>query len=647
MRLTLRTLLAWLDDTLPPAEVREIGQQVADSPFAQDLVEKIRRVTRQRRLTVPNGSGADATDPNLVASYLDNQLSPEQVGEFEKRCLTSDVHLAEVASAHQILSLIGQRAKVPAEARHRMYHLIKGREAVGEDVPRTFAPPEDEDLTEPIAPWAASDLPRRPWLDRFGPALAVVALLGVLVWSAWVSVGPSMHPRDRDQLAHVGELTSPATAAKVKESTPKPAEPKNEAETTKAEAKAVADRAEAKPKREASSTPKVESLPVGVVGVLGDTTGIVLRYDEEGRSWKRLEPKASLKAGDRVLALAPYRVPLQVGKNEFELVATVTPAAGGAPIRDTEVRIRADAGGARPRLELVRGRVVIRGTDAAQPVPIGFDGATLQVSVPPGVPVGLERVARRAPGESAPSPTLRIYAPEGNVAIAAGAESATLKGPAAVRFRAPAEFAEKAETPAPPWVSETSTPPLDAELGQQFVQFFKTERGGQEFTASACLAEALDPSNPKEIRRLAVAGLAALGNELDIVAQALNLPNDRPGRLAAIEALRAQLATSPDAEKALRAAFSQAGGDEYADQVVRLLKGYTPAEGKDEATLDSLVGLLESSEPALRELALDNLMALTDRDDLGYDPDKPKGKGLTDWKELAHSKSLVPGSKEK
>ena len=76
MRLTLRTLLAWMDDTLAPNEVREIGQQVNDSPFAQELVERIRKVARRRRLTVPKGSGEDGTDPNLVASYLDSMLDP-------------------------------------------------------------------------------------------------------------------------------------------------------------------------------------------------------------------------------------------------------------------------------------------------------------------------------------------------------------------------------------------------------------------------------------------------------------------------------------------------------------------------------------------------------------------------------------------
>src|SRR3954471_6849016 len=97
MRLTLRTLIAWLDDTLTPGEVRTIGQQVAESPFAKELVERVNRVTRQRRLATPSSTGPDATDANLVASYLDNELPPEQVAEFEKKCLTSDVHLAEVA----------------------------------------------------------------------------------------------------------------------------------------------------------------------------------------------------------------------------------------------------------------------------------------------------------------------------------------------------------------------------------------------------------------------------------------------------------------------------------------------------------------------------------------------------------------------
>src|SRR5260370_871286 len=136
MRLTLRTLLAWLDDTLTPSEVREIGKQVGESDFAKELVERIHRVTRRRRLTIPPRNGPDSVDANVVASYLDNELDPDTVTELEKKCLTSEVHLAEVASAHQILSLIGQKAKVPVEARHSMYQLIKGRQRVKPQQPR-------------------------------------------------------------------------------------------------------------------------------------------------------------------------------------------------------------------------------------------------------------------------------------------------------------------------------------------------------------------------------------------------------------------------------------------------------------------------------------------------------------------------------
>src|SRR5262249_1801206 len=103
MRLTLRTLLAYLYDTLDAAEIKRIAQQVQESETARELIARIKTVTRRRRLTTPplTGSG-DKFDPNTVAEYLDNTLSPEQVEEVEKLCLESDVHLAEIAACHQI-----------------------------------------------------------------------------------------------------------------------------------------------------------------------------------------------------------------------------------------------------------------------------------------------------------------------------------------------------------------------------------------------------------------------------------------------------------------------------------------------------------------------------------------------------------------
>src|SRR5205823_14404534 len=114
-------------------------------------------------------------------SYLDNELDQDLVPEYEKLCLTSDVHMAEVASVHQVLSLIGQKAKVPTEAKNRMYHLIRGREAI---VPKErVAPPAGAaQVSEAIQPWVTPPPPGRPWIERYGPAAAALLLLGLLCW---------------------------------------------------------------------------------------------------------------------------------------------------------------------------------------------------------------------------------------------------------------------------------------------------------------------------------------------------------------------------------------------------------------------------------------------------------------------------------
>src|SRR5207237_5116118 len=94
MRLTLRTLLAYLDDTLEPSQAREIGQKVAESHVAQELIERIKKVTRRRGLTVPPAAGPEKIEANIVSEYLDNDLPSDKVAEVEEQALGSDVGLA-------------------------------------------------------------------------------------------------------------------------------------------------------------------------------------------------------------------------------------------------------------------------------------------------------------------------------------------------------------------------------------------------------------------------------------------------------------------------------------------------------------------------------------------------------------------------
>src|SRR5947208_606463 len=142
MRLTLRTLLAYLDDTLTPSEAREIGLKLAETPSAQELADRIKRVTRRRGLATPPVTGEGTpSDPNTVAEYLSDTLSPETLAAYEETCLDSDVHLAEVAACHQILTLVlSEQVRVPPTARRRMYQLVKGRESIPDRRPGNTIP---------------------------------------------------------------------------------------------------------------------------------------------------------------------------------------------------------------------------------------------------------------------------------------------------------------------------------------------------------------------------------------------------------------------------------------------------------------------------------------------------------------------------
>ncbi len=126
-RLTLRTLLAYIDDTLEPDQARSLGRKVAQSDEAKHLIERIKKVTRRRglRSPVPDGSDDDVADPNTVAAYLSDNLDSEQLKQIESTCLESDVHLAEVAACHQILTLVmTEPVRVPPTANQRMYNLV-------------------------------------------------------------------------------------------------------------------------------------------------------------------------------------------------------------------------------------------------------------------------------------------------------------------------------------------------------------------------------------------------------------------------------------------------------------------------------------------------------------------------------------------
>ncbi|CAN5341733.1 hypothetical protein BH11PLA2_BH11PLA2_36330 [soil metagenome] len=232
MRLTLRTLLAYVDDTLPAADAKLIGQKVAGSDKAREILEKIKKVTRRRGLSVPTGTGemAALSDPNVVADYLSDELHDDAITEFETLCLESDVHLAEVAACHQILTLLlTDPVRVPPTARQRMYNLVKGPESIPTRTPGPTIPvgghrpddgltdDNDDEATYLMGLQAAAKEDQKARGMRYAVTAALSLGLVTMIVLTWASPTP-------DVVTPVDNRTAALPTVIVS----KPAEPKPE-----------------------------------------------------------------------------------------------------------------------------------------------------------------------------------------------------------------------------------------------------------------------------------------------------------------------------------------------------------------------------------------------------------------------------------
>jgi len=639
MRLTLRTLLAWLDDTLPPVQVREIGKQVGSSPLAQELVQRIHRVTRQRRLTVPSKNGADATDPNLVASYLDNDLNAEQVAEYEKKCLTSDVNLAEAASVHQILSLLGQRVQVPTQAKSRMYLLVKGREA------RASSPDEPpaaiDARPQPIAPWTVQAPAGRHWGERFGPLAACLALIGLLSWSAYESLksdrsappaGVRNVPARAGGAAGPSAALAPAAAPKIP---PPPAvfEPEPEPEPEPDEMAAAEPAAEPKPapaaEPEAKPAPAAVEIPDGALAVVSRVDGLLLRYDADSREWVRSREGEALTARDRVLAAPPFAGRLATSRGTFDV------------LEDTEVRLLPEAADGEPTIELARGRLLAEPSASGGPLHVVCRGLALDLDRPADVALGFESGEGWTYGRLPDArPRTKVHVgPGGEATLKTVKGSETIKGPASVLVDAEGNVERPKDLSPPEWLAGTPASAESTAVRERCLKEFSEDR-----PILADIVSATEDEDP-DVKRMAVAALRGLG-DLSLLTPILDRPSDPAARQAAISAIRDELASG---EVAARRAWDQLELDFGAVDRARLgklLLGFPPEDSAKPETFESLVADLSPQEESLavRELAADNLRRLTGRDAPAYDADRPE-QGAAAWRKLLEDGELKPAPK--
>ena len=389
MRLTLRTLLAYLDDTLEAGEIKQIGQKVAESDTAQELIARIKQVTRRRRLTTPpDGGPGERFDANLVAEYLDNELSSEQVAELEKVCLESDVHLSEIAACHQILTLVlGEPALVPPTAKRRMYALVHGRKPKPAAKPAAAVangqPAHDADGDETLL--APTLFRRAPWL-RWAVPLAAVLLLAVLagVLVKTLSGGdtstasnkdkqqqdkdPSKKPDDKSKPGDgppkdkkPGDKDKPGSDKDNKppkdkkpgDSPPKDKKPGDKGGTTRPEGDTVAfPPAEDKPSAERREAGRLDSEAKDVVLVHK------VKDEKEGERWERVRVGGTVWTGEPLVSLPGYKSDLRLDKGVGLLLWGNLPEFVQLPLLESAVTLHHNPA-LDAELTLHRGRVYL------------------------------------------------------------------------------------------------------------------------------------------------------------------------------------------------------------------------------------------------------------------------------------------------
>lgn len=389
MRLTLRTLLAYLDDTLEPLEIKTIGQKVAESETAQELIARIKQVTRRRRITTPPATGPNSFDPNMVAEYLDSQLSSEQVAELEKICLESDVHLAEVASCHQILTLVlGEPAAVPPTAKERMYGLVRGREAIpfrkaaaaaGNDSSSSAHSDADEMFLLGLPFYR-----RGSWLRWALPLAAVVlfAIVGVALWhsipdfnalnhSPQVAQGSKPNPettentdKEKSNSPEKGNPTTvkpleetpknpdkaPPQPAEVKPTPPTPPKENRPADTTKPDKKVPAEK---QPEKKPEKTPEqpaavevthrdapanTERVKIGTYVTPDFKPPSLLLARDKNNEWQKVKAGSDVYSHDEIMSLPGYasevRLPCGIHLLLRGHLREFTPQVEGAGLMD-------------------------------------------------------------------------------------------------------------------------------------------------------------------------------------------------------------------------------------------------------------------------------------------------------------------------
>jgi hypothetical protein len=268
-----------------------------------------------------------------------------------------------------------------------------------------------------------------------------------------------------------------------------------------------------------------------------------------------------------------------------------------------------------------------------------FGKQTATLDLAPESVVGMERVALNRYGQPVAQPQpLGVLCQQGEVTLDAGGKQQALKPSNVVLINAAGQVQDVSGMAFPPWLTQAEPTALELQVKEQFIKLFHADQ-----PVLRDLVVAIEDERP-DIKMLTVQALKGLG-DLSMLVPTLARPNDPTARRTTIAAIRDYMTQGPEASDRVRAALVDQFGDRLGGVAYHMLVGFTPDEVAKSDFYPQMVGLLSPDEDAegiigIRELALDTLKRLTGRDDLGYDPDHPEGKGYDAWNDLMRKNEL-------
>jgi hypothetical protein len=672
LRLTLRTLLAYLDDTLEPAEARAIGQKVAESESARELVERIKQVTRRRRLTTPPASGPGGNiDANTVAEYLDNAVTPEQAAEVEQICLSSDVHLAEVAACHQTLTLIlGEPVRPPAAASQRMYGLVKGPGAIPFRKP---AASKTKPTSEPYAEHKDIDETLRlglPALGRHGgwrnPLLLIgggvlaAALLVLAIFQVLSLPGDSGHKSDpvaqsdknktdfgkengKQKEDEKGAKSSPAVDKKGDES--KATDPKAPSTDNKVDDKKDPGTVVPIPPsvEVAFGPPNPRHAPIGHYVPDAKESSILLQsFPDSKFEWKRLTAKQSeVYSAQPLLSLPGSRSAVQTNRGvRLTLWGNMPEFISAVPVFESLVELYAHDTLDLDML-LQRGRVVLTSTRQDKPVSIRLRFEN------PLVPSDKDAVARQEffdiklpkegdtilvdrwssfpttepfykdpknPKRIGPTADMVCMVLNGTVVLKTGDVTSTMTappGPGLLLWNSltgPKGPSNLAKPLDFALANPSALPGMDPKLMVKARDYLSAQLATSNVDVGLAQPQGLYSADPST-RRLVVRSLAAV-SDLPSLLEALDQSKLADVRLRAIEALRNWVAASRDNDYKLYNLLKAKYKGKEPEIIMEMMHSFSEAERRRPERYELLIDYLVNPNLVIRELSAWHLYQL-------------------------------------